>query len=386
MNRTDNDTVQFSLTKAQIYATVIPLMLLLCAITFIANLCILIAMRFIRTVFSPILILTGSLAAADSWAAFIVAFGLLVNSYIPYTLVVSFPGFQCISLTVELLRLGGIMSTILHLLALSVVHYIATAHPIRYRDSAGLVKWAVLMLWVTPPLALVLMGSVIADQAYRSPYCQHNDWVRDYRFRVTVFLHQITPLIIMAILYARIISIVQSNKPNTTTNSINRGLSVSLTRNVSLRERLKRNTRKDSQAAINSYQRRVKATYTSVMILITFMLSWMPVGIWYVATCATCTYRIEQLTATHELLVVWLSIVFNTLMILKGLVNAIIYSLRIPEIQLALKELLKSLSCCVGDGRETKDEISRLEMCPLVQRNTITSLPTTLLEHNATEG
>lgn len=367
MNLSSNET---SNSKAEIYRAVIPLMLLLCAISFTANVCILIAMRFIRTVFSPILILTCSLAAADTWAAFIVALGLIYNSYIPHIFGTNFDGFACVSLTIELIRVGGIMSTILHLLALAVVHYIATAHPISYRDLAKYVKRSAVLLWLLPLIALIVMATVMPGQAYQSRFCRNNRWVTDFWFRLAIFLHKLAPLLIMMVLYARIIGIVQNNK-----HAVSQ---IEPLQKISLASiRLNRRTcRKDSQSAINSYQRRVRATYTSVMILCTFVLMWMPVGIWYVITCSSCSLSIDKLAKTNELLVIWISVGFNSLMILKGLINAIIYSLRIPEIQTALKELVRSIGCTQSKERGTMDEISRLEQSPLMKRRTtMVSLP-----------
>jgi hypothetical protein len=122
----------------KLYLYSIPPILIFCLVTFIVNTVIVVSSIWIRRPLSPTLSISISLASADAYASLIVGMGLVINSLLPVGFGVSLgPNVICYTLVLEAFRLGGIISSVAHLTALAINHYIGIP-PLRVNnDSKG---------------------------------------------------------------------------------------------------------------------------------------------------------------------------------------------------------------------------------------------------------
>ncbi|TMS35264.1 hypothetical protein L596_002703 [Steinernema carpocapsae] len=112
--------------RAKMYEIVIPIFLVLSCFAIMANVLVIIALRGTKVI-SPTVILIASLTVSDIWTSAIVAVSLLYNSYLPA--VKDTEVNPCVSLTLEMLRTGGLITGALHLLLISIHHYIGIISP-----------------------------------------------------------------------------------------------------------------------------------------------------------------------------------------------------------------------------------------------------------------
>lgn len=294
-----------------IYLITVPVMIFFCSVAAIINLTISLSARLVRRPLSPTMCFSISLAGADAYAASILGIGLLFNSLLPV-------GFQvetwhdCLSLAFEALRLAGIISTAAHLLALAFNHYIGILRPLHYATliTRGRVLTAIIFLWGVPILFFFLY--FLAAGGFLSSECPITFLQRSTFRRVVATLFFI-PLVCMFFTYSHIFVII-------------------------------RRQQKGFRASHNSTQLKgnVKAIVTTLLILGTYVIGWMPGLISYILICSDCAFQGEDFTVESRLS---MNVTANTLIILKCLVDPVIYAARMPEIQLALRRL-RHLVCC----------------------------------------
>uniref|UniRef100_A0A1I7ZQW0 G_PROTEIN_RECEP_F1_2 domain-containing protein n=1 Tax=Steinernema glaseri TaxID=37863 RepID=A0A1I7ZQW0_9BILA len=119
-------TSELKAYRAKMYEIVIPIFLFLSCFAIFANVIVILALRGTKVI-SPTVILIASLTVSDIWTSAIVAVSLLYNSYLPT--VKDTEVNPCVSLTLEMLRTGGLITGALHLLLISIHHYIGILSP-----------------------------------------------------------------------------------------------------------------------------------------------------------------------------------------------------------------------------------------------------------------
>ena len=305
-NDTDPPLSEEVLERRLIYLIWIPVMLCLCMVAAVTNLSICVSARLVRRPLSPTLCFSVSLAGADAFAALLLGVGLFINSLLPQILGVSLVWDYCWALAFEALRLGGIISTAAHLLALAMNHYIGILRPLHYTRlvTRGRVLLAVPVLWVAPVVFFLVYFAAV--DAFTS--CTTPPMFIAYRtFRQVVAALFFVPLACMVVAYTHIFIIVRQHQ----TGALRNHNATQLNKNV-------------------------KAVVTTLLILGTYVFGWMPAVLNFILFCADCSAGLMPLGRRPHLV---LNIVVNTLIILKCLVNPIIYALRMPEIRLALRRL-----------------------------------------------
>lgn len=92
--------------KVEVYRYVVPMMLLLCFVSFSANVFILITTRWLKKSLTPNLVFTLSLTATDAWVSLAMGVGLALNSYLPIVKQLDVLGRSsfCFNLAYEALR------------------------------------------------------------------------------------------------------------------------------------------------------------------------------------------------------------------------------------------------------------------------------------------
>ena len=315
MNETSNMTALFESyynVARPVYAVAVPILLVLCLAGVIANVLILATVRFVGAMNST-LVFTYSLASADLWTSLILAVGLVMNSY--WRLVLGLRPLlgdnqDCYMHVVEALRLGAIITSVLHLLTLAINHLIATVSPHKHKRSwlnrcTGRV---IMLLWLVPPGGFLLVFAALHDQTFTHPQCQA--WlVTRNAFRATILVLIAVPLFVTGLVYVRIVSVLKS-----------------------LHEKV--STRRQS-----FIQRRMKTVVTALLIVGTFLLGWFPGVVWMMITCQSCILPLDWLFKYNPRLVWICGITVNGLFISKGILNPTVYALRMPNIQQAFRRM-----------------------------------------------
>lgn len=332
---------EFYKVAIPVYSFAIPIMILICILAFAANLLVLISCKWVRDRLTPTLKLTFSLAAADAWTSLVIMEGLVANSYLPYVLLVpKSPRQDCVSYAMEAFRLGGMLTSVLHLLTMSLNHYAATAFPVSYRiwSSKSWITWLMILLWVTPPVGFLLVFLAFNDETFYARHC-NAQFLDKTGFRLAVFSLIFVPLGLMTIVYVKIaflLSMLQRQVHGRTT----------------------------SQQQQKSLRRKAKTIITALLIVSTFLIGWVPSIALYAVTCQSCVFPYKELIK-YPRSTLSLTIAVNTLIIMKGLLNPLIYGIRIPEIQ---KAILSAYFCCCKIKRARSASEAESSLFHLTQR------------------
>jgi hypothetical protein len=104
----------------------------------------------------PTLYISLSLAGADTISLFFYASGLLFFTFLPrYGIIFDSP---CTMLLLEALRMGGILTSLFHLVALAGNHYLGILVPFHYPIYMARrnIQYVIVVLWTIPSSLVVL--------------------------------------------------------------------------------------------------------------------------------------------------------------------------------------------------------------------------------------
>jgi len=149
--------------------------------------------------------------------------------------------------------------------------------------------------------------------------------MRHLKFRAAFSVLFFAPLLLMFIIYMHIFSIVRRHQVNRLRFSqINHGY------------------RHHSSSSSNSQQmtRSVKAIHTTLFILGSYIVGWMPAVLSYLLFCEDCLFHFNQF---NKLVMFFIYTIVNLLVIFKTLLNPIIYAARMHEIKVRPKIDINSI-------------------------------------------
>ncbi|OUC48314.1 putative 7 transmembrane receptor [Trichinella nativa] len=296
--------------RQQAYSVAVPVFVAICILVMVANLCVLVTLRWLHTKLTPTLRLTVSLAISDVWTSTVVAVSMVFNSYL--VVVMHVPVSTCVALTFEGIRMGGLLTGCFHLLALSVNHYLLIVKPFLYPKllSSRRTIVVIVLLWLVPPTVMLTFFASLEGQGYRSEegYCLNVAFFHRLEFRLVIFLLICLLLVIMSVLYLLIFCM------------LNR-----------LEKRFSKTRRSDPCSQQQQLSKKRKVLTTSLIIWGTFLLGWVPSSVIFVLTCATCPYPYSKSSAISVVFAT--SVLANFCILIKSLINPVIYAVRIPEIR-----------------------------------------------------
>ncbi|KAB7496311.1 hypothetical protein Anas_13215 [Armadillidium nasatum] len=115
----------------------------------------------------------------------------LIHSYLPSVFDIKFN--DCLSLTIEALRMGVMLVQVYHLLAVALIHYFGTLRPLQYasRLTSHTLKILLFLLWSIPIIGIFIAFCSIAEQGFQSEGCSNNYFrihgvnVRNYLVNIT---------------------------------------------------------------------------------------------------------------------------------------------------------------------------------------------------------
>ncbi|KAJ9584830.1 hypothetical protein L9F63_020827, partial [Diploptera punctata] len=160
-------------------------------------------------------------------------------------------------------------------------------------------------------------------------------FVAQLKFRSIFSTMFFVPLALMIIIYLHIFSIIREHQVNRLRMSqINHG-----SRNQSSNG--KSTTTSNHQQMV----RNVKAIYTTLLILGSFIIGWMPAVLSNLLVCNDCIFEFNSF---NKYFMFFFHCIVNLLIIVKTLLNPIIYAARMHEIKMAIPRMHASLChmCC----------------------------------------
>ncbi|XP_072380139.1 octopamine receptor beta-2R-like [Diabrotica undecimpunctata] len=303
-------------------------LLVCCLLAMCVNTLVIVSVYWIRNPMTPNLKISLSLAVADALSSSMTGLLLLMEK-ISFSYLGVFP---CI---VELIRLSGIVITVLHLLALSFNHYIGIMKPLHYNVIVTKRKVTVVIafLWICPVILLVALSTLENNgkliQSIHDNTCNIQIF-STFAVRLSYSVLYFFPILLMVTCYTHILITVrnQQNKWKAVSRS---GSSKSRGRSIQ-----PNNT---SQKAIREQARlqgNIKAVYTTLFILGSCFVGWVPALLFYILTCEDCPINgstLEKLNTEYKYEVMSVRLMENTLIIMKMFANPIIYTIRIKEIK-----------------------------------------------------
>ncbi|XP_015912250.1 adrenocorticotropic hormone receptor-like [Parasteatoda tepidariorum] len=333
--------------QRKLYRAVVPVMLTACVLSLLFNLMILFSLKWIRKTLSPTLLLSLSLAVADAYASLVIGVGLVLNSLLPIVYGVDLGPFHaCYLLVLEAFRLGGMVVAVLHLLALAINHYIGILRPLHYAAivTRGTVLWAITSMWVVPVVFFLSYFSLVPDDGFQSPYCSSYQFLLHVPFRGTVSILFFVPLLFMSVMYLHMFIVVKRHQRGVLQLPTGRQLHKS-----------------------------VKAIITTLLILGTYVVGWMPAVLFFVLTCLDCPVPYTQIQLWVRVPV---SIFINSMIVIKSFLDPIIYVVRMPEIKGAMNAVYRTRCGCIEDERvdhriHFKSEMHRLTFMEGSRRNEV---------------
>lgn len=178
LNHSNDNVSSNDDTIKTMYKYTVPALLTFCIISLAINVRILITIYWIRRPLSPTLHISLSLAGADAYTSLILAIGLVVNSLLPVGLEIRFQN-ECFALFLETQRLGGVIVTVAHLLALACNHYLGILRPLHYLSimTHRNTTTCIVLLWILPISYFVVYFSTVDGQGFQSQNCTAIEWV-----------------------------------------------------------------------------------------------------------------------------------------------------------------------------------------------------------------
>lgn len=325
-----------------LYKYYIPPMLLFCLASIVINIRVLLSVHWIRRPLSPTLHISLSLAAADACTSALLGIGLLLNSYLPKVFGIEIASCLVL-LTIEMYRLSGVIITVMHLLALSINHYLGILKPLHYMSIMTTRKTTitVILLWIIPIAFIKTYFFSVSDDEFWTIGCASLSFLSEIKFRLVFSSLFFVPLILMVFCYTHILLLVRKQQK----------VWAQLSRSGSTRYRGVRSARH----GVNSQQRQmegnVKAIHTTLLILGSCMIGWLPAVITYLIICPKgCLYsgeEFERIRLANIEMFFYISWLTNVLIILKTLANPVIYSCRMMEIKVSYRFSLYHLNVCI---------------------------------------
>uniref|UniRef100_A0A8D8QJX9 5-hydroxytryptamine receptor 7 n=1 Tax=Cacopsylla melanoneura TaxID=428564 RepID=A0A8D8QJX9_9HEMI len=323
-------------TMMLLYTWAVPLLIVLCIVCIVFNMILVMSICWIRKPLSPTLYISISLAGADMYTLFLLGTGLVINSYLPlvFDYIIS---HECVFITVEALRLGGILITMLHLLFLALNHYLGILRPLHYPSimTHRHITLLIIVMWTLPNIFMLSIFSIVPDQLFQN--CSNWKFMKTNSFHSKFSYTLLTCLVIMSVIYSHIYVIVkrhQANRNKYKTGSYKHRRSTLQIQNGTDKMTIhsSHHNSKDSESTKNE-----KAIYTTFLIVGSVVIGWMPGAISYYLVCDDCFFTNADLGGPLESFIIHCTI--QALVILKSGVNSYIYAARMHEIKNAVRRM-----------------------------------------------
>ncbi|EFA00562.2 putative G-protein coupled receptor 21-like Protein [Tribolium castaneum] len=250
----------------------------------------------------------------------------------------------------EMMKLSGILVTVTHLLALSLNHYIGILKPLHYNSivTRRKVTAVTILLWLFPTAFVIFLFTSQAEGAYwRDIFSNETEidmenqttFVDTFRFRMSYSAYFIVSIFLMAICYTHILIIVKKQQ--------NIWKNLSRVGSTKWSGRSVKHCPNKANKEQKQLEGNIRAIYTTLLILGSCVIGWMPALLIFVLMCKEDCYihgaQLRSLNENYLIEVMSMRLLENMLIVLKMLANPIIYSIRMKEIQEGTKHMQATL-------------------------------------------
>lgn len=321
INITNTDR-EIALLLVSLYKYWVPPLVIFCSISLVVNIKVLLAIHWLKRPISPTVNISLSLAAADAVSSLFLGVHLLVNSYLRQVYGIALPCYLA-AYTVEIYRLSGIIITVLHLLTLSINHWLGILKPMHYISIMTTRKTSIIIffLWLLP---MVFFNCYFYSHNSNTIGCDI-DFISKFNFRIIFSFLFFIPLTLMVVFYTHILLIVKEQREKW----------AALERSGSKRH--KTLTKSNNQQR-RTMENNIKAITTTLLILGSCLIGWMPSVTKFILVCTEgCKYTPEDGMTIGITPNFFISYASYFLLILKTLANPIIYSTRMSEVKVSKK-------------------------------------------------
>ncbi|KHN88916.1 Adenosine receptor A2a [Toxocara canis] len=283
----------------------------------IGNSLIVIPSPWLNPPVTPYLRLCVSLAAADTWAASLLTAGLVVNSYLSIVIRVQKKS-DCFAAVLEVFRIGGMLTSDLHLFALAINQFVGITWPLKYKMlvTTKRIRAMIVMLWLAPVFFTFAWFVAFENDGFRHPKCHHRFYLR-MPFRLTVFIIFMVPLIATLSIHARILFTLFKAKVEYSHDLLRR-----------------------TQGTRTQLQGKLKLVWTTLLIVSTFSLSWGLCVLYFVLVCRHgCTFIYGQNVDFY--VGFYINSTVNGFVMIKLVINPFIYALRLAHIRASVASFVR---------------------------------------------
>ncbi|KAG8296497.1 hypothetical protein J6590_056058 [Homalodisca vitripennis] len=155
----------------RVYIFAATFLIVFCTISLAVNIVVLSSVFFMRSRVYPTLYISLSLAGADTFSLLFYALGLFFFTLLPrLDIRLNAP---CVHLLLEALRMGAILTTMFHLAALAVNHYLGIRLPLHYNVymTRRNIQYGIALLWIVPSFLLILYMFLLEGDSFNTcPY------------------------------------------------------------------------------------------------------------------------------------------------------------------------------------------------------------------------
>lgn len=243
---------------------------------------------------------------------------------------------MCIYLSTKALNSTGLNIGLLNLMLMAADHFIAIIRPLHYplqmRTSRS--TFVILIIWIIGILLGFSKFFTGYNANYRTGYYNYCEavYLSLYNEEYTVFATAVLTSIIMVYIYIRIyIKIKRHRTPGESrqgSSGSSGGSGVQMGRSSS------------------DIHRNKRALITTLLILGTFMICWMPTCVYEIALIIQLNINQEALHKHTHILIMFNRYLYN-LLLLNSIADPIIYAVRMYDVQLGYKRLISKCCPCI---------------------------------------
>lgn len=238
----------------------------------------------------------------------------------------------CSSMMSKALNSTGLNISLMNLMAMAFDHYMAIIRPLHYPSQMTKRTAYILItvMWVTA-IILGFSDFFTGVNIYKQNHTNYNyceaTYKSKYQDEYTVFSMAILATIVLLLIYSRIyIKIKLHQRPGET------------------------NPAKTKTSVRNDMKRNVRASVTTLLILGTFMICWLPTCIYQIALVIQIKLDKTKLYAWSSTLIL-IDKYFLDLLLVNSIADPVIYAIRMYDVQMGYRRLL---SKCIRNARLTQ--------------------------------
>ena len=244
---------------------------------------------------------------------------MLMNNVLNYSSVTGLQISRCAFMIIKALNSTGLNVTLLNLMGMALDHYMAILKPLHYPSlmNKRRANIAIIVFWL---VALVCGFSDFLSgynsyhkYSHKYNYCEFI-WRSSYNEEYIIFAVALLCCLVMTVAYVRIFITIRRRHTMLSIHS-------------------------------NDMRKNQKALYTTLLILGTFMLCWLPTVIFQLTMIIQVNYNRKAIIQNQAILAEVDRYLF-TILLINTLLDPIIYAIRMREVRFGYRKMCGCCCCC----------------------------------------